>query len=101
MAEEHWKEFYLGESGGQLLGDDRFAEKARVQVTWKTMRKTSLDQVVQVICELLGIDQNELCCGSRQKWISEPRGVLALLVRDIEDLQLSPSAANINVIYRC
>jgi len=89
MAEDYRKEFYHGESVGQIIGDDHFAEKALAQASLKLRKKTSLDQVVQIVCEHFGIDQNELCSGSRQQCISEPRAVLASLVRDIDDIQLT------------
>ncbi len=89
MAEDHRKEFYQGESERQIIGDDRFAEKALAQASRKIREKTSLDQVVQVVCEHFNTSKSELCSKSRQKRISELRAILALLVRDIEDLQLT------------
>jgi hypothetical protein len=89
MDEEHRTEFYRGNIEGQVLGDDHFAEKALAEASSKMMRKTTLDQVVQAVCEHYGISQDELCSGSRQKRISEPRAVTALLVRDLESLQLT------------
>jgi putative transposase len=89
MDEAHRKEFYRGNIEGQVLGDDHFAERAFAEASGKMLRQTTLDHVIQTVCEHYGISQDELCSGSRQKRISEPRAVTALLVRDLEYLQLT------------
>jgi len=96
MTENPRKEFYRGESEGQIIGDDRFAEKVLAQASREIRKKTSLDQVVQVVCENFGTSQSKLCSKSRQKRISEPRAILALLVRDIDDLQLTALSRKLN-----
>ncbi len=89
MDEDHRKEFYQGNVEGQILGDDGFAQKAFTEASRKMIQRTTLDLVIQAVCEHYQIGQDELCGGSRQKRISEPRAVVALLVRDFEYLNLT------------
>ncbi len=96
LDEEHREEFYRGNIDGQILGDDHFTEKALAEASRKMMRKTTVDQVVQTVCKHYGISQDELCSGSRQKRISEPRAVIALLVRNLEYLQLTTLGRKLN-----
>jgi chromosomal replication initiation ATPase DnaA len=54
----------------------------------KFSRKTTLEHVLLKVCQEYDIGLDELSSGSRQKRISEPRSVAALLVRDIDHISL-------------
>ncbi len=86
--EGHRNEFYQGNIDGHILGDDNFSELALAAAFQKMAKKATLEQVLQAVCKHYAIDQDDLFSGSREKRISEPRAVVALLVRDIEHLNL-------------
>lgn len=96
VDEGHRSEFYRGNIVGNILGDDNFSEKVLATASQKMAQKTTLEQVLQAVCEKYDIDQDELFSGSRQKRISEPRAVVALLVRDIEHLSLTILSRKLN-----
>lgn len=80
--EGHRKEFHQGSREGRILGEDRFAEEALCRASQKSFCKINLEQILLEVCEEYDIEVDELSSGSRQKRISEPRSVVALLVRD-------------------
>ncbi|MBU0728625.1 MAG: transposase, partial [Proteobacteria bacterium] len=88
-GEGHRKEFHQGNVEGRILGEDRFAEDALAKATQKISRKITLDQVLQTVCEEYEIDSNVLSSSARQKRISEPRSVAALIVRETDHLSLT------------
>lgn len=96
VDEGHRNDLYRGNIEGNILGDDHFSEKALATASQKIAKKTTLEQVLQAVCERYEIDQDELYSGSRQKRISEPRAVVALLVRDIEHLSLTVLSRKLN-----
>ena len=86
--EVHRKEFHQGNREGRILGEDRFAEEAISRASQKFSRKTTLEHVLLKVCEEYDIGLDELSSGSRQKRITEPRSVTALLVREIDHISL-------------
>jgi len=83
------KEFYRGNVEGQVLGEDHFVERVFAKVSQKISGSPTLEQVLQAVCKQYGIDEDDLSSGSRQKRISEPRSVAAMIVRDISHLSLT------------
>ena len=86
--EVHRKEFHQGNSESRILGEDSFVEEALHRASQKFSRKTTLEHVLLKVCEEYDIELDELSSGSRQKRISEPRSVAALLVRNIDHISL-------------
>jgi putative transposase len=89
VDEKHRKDFYRGDTAAHILGDDHFSEKALAAASQKMVKKTSLNQVLRAVCKQYAIDRDDLLSGSRERRITEPRAVAALLVRDIEHLSLT------------
>ncbi len=83
------KEFYRGNVEGQVLGEDHFVERVFAKASQKIFGSPTLEQVLQAVCKQYGIDEDDLSSGSRQKRISEPRSVAAMIVRDISHLSLT------------
>ena len=94
-AEAHRKEFHQGNVEGRILGEDGFAEKALAKASQEVFRTVSLEQVLQAVCEQYGIRLEDLSAGGRQKWISEPRSVAALIVRETDCLSLTDLSRNL------
>ena len=94
--EGHRKEFHQGSREGRILSEDRFAEKALLKASQQFSRKTTLEQVLQKVCEQYGIGQDELSGGGRERRISEPRSVVAFLVRENEHLSLMELSRRLN-----
>jgi REP-associated tyrosine transposase len=89
IDEGHRKEFHQGNREGRILGEDRFVEEALRRASQKFSRKTTLEQVLLKVCEEYDIGLDELSSRSRQKRITEPRSVAALLVRDTDYISLT------------
>jgi putative transposase len=87
-GEAHRNEFYQGNYEGRILGEDYFTEEALTKAEQKQSRRLTLEQVLQAVCEQYEISLDYLSGGGRQRRISEPRSVAALLVREIEHLSL-------------
>ncbi len=87
--EAYRKEFHRGNKDRRILGEDCFAEEAFRKALQKISPKISLEHVLLKVCEGYDIELDELSGGSRQKRITEPRSVAALLVRDIEHIHLT------------
>ena len=94
-ADGHRKEFHQGERDGRILGEDRFVEESLRMASQKHSRKITLEQVLLKVCAEYGVGLEDLSGGSRQKRISEPRSVAALLVRDLDYISLMELSAGI------
>lgn len=86
---EHRKEFHHGSVDGRILGEDCFAEEALSRVSQEGSHEATLEQVIQAVCAHYEISKDNLSSGSRQRRTSEPRSVVALLVRDSNHLSLT------------
>ena len=89
IDEGHRKEFHQGTTEGHILGEDRFVEEVLSRGSQKLSLKTTLKQILLKVCEEYDVGLDELSGGSRQKRITKPRSVAALLVRDVDHLSLT------------
>lgn len=94
--ERHRKEFYLGNKEGGILGDDRFAEEAFRKASRKFSHKITLAHVLKRVCKAYEIGLEELSSGSRERRITEPRSVAALLIRDLDHISLMELSIKLN-----
>ena len=62
------------------------AEEALSRVSQEGSHTVTLDQVIQAVCDHYDISRDNLSSTSTQRKISEPRSVVALLVRDSHHL---------------
>ncbi|MFW8602325.1 helix-turn-helix domain-containing protein [Desulfobacterota bacterium M19] len=69
-----------------LRGNRGDAQRARHHK--KTARKATLEQVLEAVCKHYAIKQTALASGSREKRLTEPRALAALLVRETDYLSL-------------
>lgn len=89
------KEFYRGNVDGQVLGEDHFVERVFAKASQTISGSPTLEEVLQAVCKQYGIGEDDLSSGSRQKWITEPRSVAAMIVRDISHLSLTDMSRRI------
>lgn len=87
--ETYRKEFHQGNVKGQVLGEDHFVDRVLAKESQKLSGSLTLEQVLQAVCKHYEVDEDDLSSGSRQKWISEPRSVVALIVRETPHLSLT------------
>ncbi len=87
--ETYRKEFHQGNVKGQVLGEDHFVDRVLAKASQKLSGSLALEQVLQAVCEHYDVDEDDLSSGSRKKWISEPRSVVALIVRETPHLSLT------------
>ncbi len=83
------KEFYKGSVEGRILGDDHFVNEVLAKTSEKMSGKSSLDQVLQAVCNHYKLRPDDLTSKSREKRIAEPRAIAAFLVRENEHLSLT------------
>ncbi len=86
--EEQRQDFYKGTREGRILGDDSFVEESLAKASKTITRKVSLEQILQAVCQYYNIGHDDLLSKSRQRHISKPRAITALLVREQEHLRL-------------
>ncbi len=86
--EEQSQDFYKGTREGRILGDDSFVEESLAKASQAITRKVSLEQILQAVCQYYNIGPDDLLSKSRQRHISKPRAITALLVRGQEHLRL-------------
>lgn len=80
-------DFKRGSEDG-ILGDDDFVEKVRRTAELEPVLSVSLPELVQAVTELYGIDLTQLRAPGKERHAAHVRAVLALLVKDVEDLTL-------------
>ncbi len=88
-GEKQRKEFYQGNVEGRILGNEHFVNEVLSKTSSTMPRKTSLNKVIQAVCNHYNLRLEDLSSRSREKRISEPRAVAAFLVREIEHLSLT------------
>ena len=94
--EEHRKEFHQGTQEGRILGEDQFAEEALARAQEKPVRKVLLEQVMQIVADQYNIQVADLSGRGRHKRISEPRSLLAYIIREEENLRLVELGRRLN-----
>jgi len=90
------KDFHQGTIEGRILGEDHFAEEALIKAAQKVVRQATLDRVLQVVCEQYKVCQADLASSARQRRMSEPRAIAALIVREAEHLSLTSLARRLS-----
>jgi len=88
-AEGHRKEFHSGTSGGRILGDDAFIEKALEKAEQAERKPATLDEIIEKVVKLYGLTAKDIVTGGKQRYIAEARGMIAYLVREISGLSLT------------
>ncbi len=87
-TEEYRAEFHSGTHEGRILGDDRFSEDALTRSEEKFRPEIQLDDVIKVVSNAYGIDEETLVRTGKTRPATEARAVAALLVQDIDNLTL-------------
>ena len=88
--------FHRGNAEGEILGSDNFAEEAHFKASQEMASMLSLDHIIDVVCDHYKIDHGELKRMSKQRRVSEPRAVIALLVREAANLSLMELSRRLN-----
>jgi hypothetical protein len=89
--EGHREEFYRGQYDSRVLGDECFAEKVLARKI-HAGAKPSLDKIVQYFCKENGISEEELRSASRQRKLSDIRGMIAWVASRIQVATLTEVA---------
>lgn len=92
--EGHRSDFYNGGHDSRVLGDDRFVENVLTRKI--VFRKPDLDSVITYVCGQRAVMERELRSPSRQRKMSETRGIVGWLVTRLEAATLSAVAKRFN-----
>lgn len=95
-GEEHRKEFHQGTQEGRILGEDRFAEEVLARANERPVRQVLLEQVIKIVCDQYNIQVSELSGGGRHRRISEPRSLIAYMIREEQTFSLMELARRLN-----
>jgi putative transposase len=92
--EGHRGDLYKGELDSRVLGDERFAEQV---LSRKAVRKKPrLDRIVKYVCGQTGVTERELSSVSRQRRLSEIRGMIGWLATRLETSSLTDVSNRFN-----
>jgi REP element-mobilizing transposase RayT len=89
MDEGHRKEFHSGTSEGRILGDDTFVERVYTESDQGEEKAVTLDEIIDRVCNLYGLTEEEIAAGGKQRYPSEARGVIAYLVREVRGMSVT------------
>lgn len=90
----HDDRFYGSEKDSRILGDDKFIE----QVSGKAIEnvKVGLKRIIRIVCEENKITEKELKEGSRKRTLSEYRGIIGWLSKELNATSLSKIGIRFN-----
>ena len=80
-------DFKTGCANG-MLGDQVFIDDVLTMVQLRENRKIELPELIAKVCDLHNITQDELCMPGKHAKQSQIRALLALLIREIDNLSL-------------
>lgn len=89
-------EFSKGIREGRLLGDDKFYHEALEKTEQKVSAHYSLERVVEEVCRIYGLKEEELRLPLKRHHIAEARALSAFIVLGSEHLKLVPLAKYLN-----
>jgi hypothetical protein len=90
--EGHRQEFHEGTSGGRILGDDSFVERAYEKSELSEDKSETLDEIIERVGKEYGLTEEEMSARGRQRHPAEARGMIAYLVREATGLSMTELA---------
>ena len=85
----HRREFHEGTSGGRILGDDSFVERAYEKSEQCEEKSETLDKIIERVGREYGLTEEEMSDRGRQRNRAEARAMIAYLVREASGLSLT------------
>jgi len=95
LTETHRPEFHAGASDTRVLGDDHFAEKA-LESQLDIGQKISLDECIEHVCRVYGIEPTVLSERTRVRKYSEARATVAWFMGRLGTESLTAMASYFN-----
>ena len=89
VGEGYRQEFHRGTGEGRLLGDDRFVEEVLKVMRQEIVHKVSIEEVLKTVCNLYGLDVQEVVEIGKGRGSSEARAMICWLVRQHRHLSLT------------
>jgi chromosomal replication initiation ATPase DnaA len=78
-------DFKAGCSRG-ILGNEDLIDKILIKTSSKPKQKIKLPDLISKVCEMYGLNHEELRKPGKQSWPSQARALIAFLVREIDTL---------------
>ncbi len=91
--EGHREEFHTGSSPKQLLGDDKFVERALKRAGQRVGPKVNLERIIKWVCRDYKLKENDLRAAGKFRNAAEARAVIAFVVREAPQLTLASLGA--------
>ena len=92
IKEGYREEFHRGGSDGRILGEGRFTKNVLARIEENNTAPPSLNNIIKAVCKEYGIKPNDLKSRSRQRNLSEARGVVTLLATESKSSTISELA---------
>jgi putative transposase len=89
IGERKREEFYKGSGDGRILADDRFAERILHQAKERIGRKVTLDEIMEKVCSVYGLEVEEVISPGKRRGLSQARGMICWLARETGYLSLT------------
>lgn len=96
VGEKYRKEFHVGNRGGQILGEDKFVEAVLNELDIRPVKLVSFEKIVKLVCEICEVDEKSLSTPSRERKLSEARGIIAWCVAKEKSATLTSVAQYFN-----
>jgi len=96
VGEGYRQEFHRGTEEGRLLGDDRFVEEVQKATRQEIVHKVTLEEILKSVCNLYGLDVQEVVEVGKRRDSSEARAMICWLVRQQRHLSLTDLSRRFN-----
>lgn len=71
-----------------MIGDEEFIEETLTNCLAKQQREVTLSDLIEKVCEINNLSQEQLCMPGKVAKYSQVRALLAFLVREIDSISL-------------
>ena len=71
------------------MGDDIFIDDVLKKTEHREKKSITIDEIIKRVCNLYGLTEKEITLGGKQRYLSEARGMIAYLVREVNGLALT------------
>ncbi len=89
LTERRREEFHKGMAEGRILGDDTFADNALRRANQRRRRTCSINDVIQTVCRLYGIGEEQLKAPGKLRPYTEARALTAAIIQESPHLSLT------------
>jgi REP element-mobilizing transposase RayT len=91
-ADDDDNEFHPDRSDGRLIGDDQFIERVQEGEDAMKRDRRTLNDIIGSVCAAYNMKRTELSAAGKDRWASEARSMVALLVQEHPEITITEAA---------